>query len=185
MGAIRLGFIGKRLGYFGLIPYRYVKRLGTTFFLFENVINSPSEYVDDILSGEFMSYQLGDSLFKGIQARGGDDEFCKFILEKFPGTSVAYSFIRQSPKGQVEPNFIHTDEMMGDLTAILYLNKEAPSGDGTIIYDDSDKPVCSIHSKFNSAVVFDSSLRHSRSIYDNFGSVGKSRLIQVIFLRYE
>jgi len=42
------------------------------------------------------------------------------------GGSSPYNFIRQSPFRQEEPNFIHTDEMMGDITCILYLNQFHP-----------------------------------------------------------
>jgi hypothetical protein len=37
-------------------------------------------------------------------------------------------------------------------------------------------------SKLNRMVAFDSKVKHSRNIFNNFGSDDKSRLVQVIFL---
>lgn len=73
--------------------------------------------------------------------------------------------------------------MMGDLTAILYLNDEAPDSDGTTIYDKDDDKICTFFSKFNRLVIFDSYLKHSRNIYENFGDGESARLIQVVFLK--
>lgn len=151
--------------------------------LSDNVIQSPNEYVFDILDNEFVDIYDGTNVFKNIQPRDHDDEFALFVLDLFSDYKVVWNFIRKSPKGQEEPNFIHTDEMMGDLTAILYLSQGAPDEDGTTIYDHDMKPSFVAYSRFNRMIVFDSALPHSRNIYENFGTGDSSRLIQVVFLK--
>lgn len=153
--------------------------------VFDDVLNDPTRYFEDIYKSEFSSYTFGYDTFHGIQPRPDDDEFSVFLLSEIPKVKIAYNFIRRSPEGQPDPNYIHTDEMMGDLTAILYLNKQRPINDGTTIYDKEFNTVCSFYSKFNSAIVFDSKLNHSRNIIDNFGQGFESRLIQIAFLKYE
>lgn len=153
------------------------------FTVIDNVINDPNQYVSDIYSSDFFSVDVNGITFHGIQPRDADDELAMFILSQLDGYDVAYNFIRRSPVNQDEPNFIHTDEMMGDLTAILYLNDEAPDSDGTTIYDKDDDKICTFFSKFNRLVIFDSYLKHSRNIYENFGDGESARLIQVVFLK--
>lgn len=153
------------------------------FTVIDNVINTPSEYVSEIYLSDFVSVDVSGTVFHGIQPRQGNDELVTFLLSQFDRYEVAYNFIRRSPINQNEPNFIHTDEMMGDLTAILYLNETAPDSDGTTIYDNDGNKICSFFSKFNRLIVFDSYLSHSRNIYENFGEGESARLIQVVFLK--
>jgi len=152
-------------------------------YTIDNVLNNPEEYVDAILSGEFNDVPDGDKVFKNIQPRLHHDEFAKFISNAFLKYDISYNFVRKSPLGQVEPNFIHKDDMMGDMTCILYLNKTHPKEDGTTIYDDDNNAVCKIHAKFNRMIAFNSKLSHSRNIFENFGEGEDARLIQVIFLK--
>lgn len=149
--------------------------------LTDDVIQFPDEYVMDIFDNEFVDIYDGENIFKNIQPRDHDDEFALRVIDLLPEYEVVWNFVRKSPKGQEEPNFIHTDEMMGDMTAILYLSNNAPAEDGTTIYDE-DKPFI-LYSKYNRMIAFDSALPHSRNIYENFGQGEESRLIQVIFLR--
>ncbi len=150
----------------------------------DNVIDDPIKYLSDILDGEFVDVSDGINTFQNIQPRPHDDEFARIALESVGlGYEVAFNFIRKSPEGQEEPNFIHTDEMMGDVTAILYLSRRHPDEDGTTIYDDDGKLSCVVYSKFNRMLMFDSELPHSRNIFENFGSGETSRLIQVTFLK--
>ena len=86
---------------------------------------------------------------------------------------VKYNFVRQSPFKQKEPNYIHSDEMMGDKTILLYLNKTYPEGAGTTFYNEDETKSCSVNMKYNRLVAFDS-YHHSRTLYDNFGT-GKSQ----------
>jgi hypothetical protein len=152
-------------------------------FTKDNVLSDPDAYVKEIYCGEFIDVPDGDKTFKNIQPRK-DDEFSKVVMEYFGSKfDIAYNFVRMSPYGQEEPNYIHSDEMMGDLTVILYLSKEHPDNDGTTMYDSEEKPSCVVYSKYNRMLSFTSHVRHSRNIFDNFGEGQSSRLIQVIFLK--
>jgi len=152
------------------------------FLVFDDVLKDPKSYVEQVLKGDFDDVQDGSQTFRGIQARD-DDEFSEFIKMFFPDYKINFNFIRKSPLNQLEPNFIHSDEMMGDITVILYLNEVHPNEDGTTIYDSSNKPVCRVYAKFNRMLAFDSDMLHSRNIFENFGEGDSSRLIQVIFLK--
>ncbi len=150
--------------------------------ILDNVIKNPKQYVQNILKGDFVDVEDGDNLFKGIQVRQ-NDELQKFISIFLHEYSINYNFVRQSPKGQKEPNFIHSDEMMGDKTVLLYLNENYPKGAGTTMYDEDETASCSIYMKFNRLVVFDSYHKHARNLINNFGAGNSSRLVQVMFLK--
>jgi len=148
----------------------------------DNFLPNPDQHLQDVLSGEFYDVPDGDKVFKGIQPRDGD-EFAQLLLNMHPDYEIAHNFIRLSPEGQIEPNFIHTDEMMGDLTAILYLTKNAPEEDGTTLYDECYNKILITNAKFNRLFVFDSIIPHSRNIYNNYGQGEDSRIVQVAFLK--
>ena len=152
--------------------------------LMDNVIKNPDAYVSTILRNDFYDIQIGEQLFKGIQPRSNDDEFARFATEYFPEFVVVYNFVRKSPINQEEPNFIHSDEMMGDVTLILYLNKVHPKEDGTTIYEEDGRIAMTAYSKYNRVFGFESNMKHSRNMYQNFGEGDDARLIQVIFLKY-
>lgn len=154
-----------------------------TVTIWDGVLPNPDDYVKEILKGEFIDIDDGPYVFKGIQPRESDI-FSYIVKSMFKGYSVAWNFVRQSPVGQQEPNFIHTDEMMGDKTVLLYLNKTYPQGAGTTLYDEND-PMCVIKYKYNRMCVFDSKQRHSRNLEENFGEGTNARLVQVIFLKHD
>jgi hypothetical protein len=151
-------------------------------FTIDDSLLNPKEYVHSILVEEFKDITDGVNTFKNIQPRG-DDELSKLALKLFPEYVIGYNFVRKSPFGQEEPNFIHKDDMMGDITCILYLNENHPKEDGTTIYDDEEVSLCKIYAKFNRLIAFESKLLHSRNIFENFGEDNSARLIQVIFLK--
>lgn len=151
------------------------------FLVFDDVLKDPKSYVEQALKGEFDDVQDGSQTFRGIQLRD-DDEFSEFIKMFFPDYKINFNFIRKSPLNQLEPNFIHSDEMMGSITVILYLNEVHPPEDGTTIYDDHKNPICRVYARFNRMVAFDSDMLHSRNIFENFGEGDAARLIQIIFL---
>jgi len=150
---------------------------------FDNVLKDPKEYVADIHKYGFQDVADGDNVFRNIQPRDIYDEFSQYVTAVFGGYKVNVNFVRKSPLNQEEPNFVHTDEMMGDITCILYLSEDAPNEDGTTIYDEEKKPLAVVYSKFNRMVAFNSDLLHSRNLFENFGEGEKARLIQVIFLK--
>jgi len=73
--------------------------------------------------------------------------------------------------------------MMGDITCLLYLNEQAPEDDGTTIYDENQKPIFTMYSKFNRMIAFTSDAPHSRNLFNNFGEGETARLVQIIFLK--
>jgi len=149
--------------------------------IYEDVIDDVDCYVDSIIDEGFEDIRVGDDLFKSVKIRGVD-KLVMFLLNNYPNYIPDLNFVRRSPLNQDEPNWIHTDEMMGDLTAILYLNEEHPDNDGTTIYYKG-KESCVLKARYNRLVVFDSDLYHSRNIYENFGEGEYSRLVQVMFLK--
>jgi hypothetical protein len=150
---------------------------------FDNVLKNPKEYVADIHLHGFQDVADGEHVFRNIQPRDSNDEFAQYISSLFPSYKVAFNFVRKSPLNQEEPNFIHTDEMMGQITCILYLSEDAPKEDGTTIYSEDGSPLFVMYSKFNRMIAFSSDAPHSRNIFENFGEGDKARLIQVIFLK--
>jgi hypothetical protein len=151
--------------------------------IYDDVIKDVDAYVSDIYSNEFEDISDGVDTFNNIQIRDNTDEFSKFVLFLFNEYEIFLNFVRKSPLNQLEPNFIHSDEMIGDITCVLYLNKERPEDDGTTIYNKDHTPKLRIYSMYNRMVCFNSGELHSRNIFENFGTEDTSRLIQVIFLK--
>ena len=149
--------------------------------IYENVISNPDSYVEEILNSGFYDLDDGENLFKNV-CQKEQDEFYEFLLKNIPNYKVVLNFVRQSSLDQKEPNYIHTDEMMGDLTAILYLNKKHPTRYGTTLYDGDNNKIFICKAKYNSLFIFPSSVKHSRNILNNFGKGNNSRLVQVAFL---
>lgn len=150
---------------------------------FDNIIKDPLSYVSDIHLHGFQDVADGEYTFKNIQPRDKNDEFAKYVSELFLGYKVDLNFVRKSPLNQEEPNFVHTDEMMGDITCLLYLNEQAPEDDGTTVYDENKKPLLTMYSKFNRMIAFNSDAPHSRNLFHNFGEADSARLVQIIFLK--
>ena len=151
-------------------------------FVADNVIENVNQYVSDILSGDFIDVFDGEKVFKGIQPRDVD-ALSLYVADKYPNYTITYNFIRKSPEGQIEPNFIHTDEMMGDRTVILYLSRKENKLDGTTLYDNDGNPILIVNAKYNRVFTFNAEIPHARNIYENFGQGDESRLIQVIFMK--
>ena len=149
--------------------------------IYEDVIGDVDTYVNSIFDFGFEDVQLEQDLFKSVQIRG-EDELFEYLSFAYPNLETVLNFARRSPKDQEEPNWIHTDEMMGDLTAILYLNKKHPEEDGTTLYHKGKKS-CVLKAAYNRLVVFNSDLYHSRNIFENYGFAKEARLIQVCFLK--
>ena len=139
-----------------------------TIEIIDDVLIDIDDYVFEVLGNQFLDVQAGEQVFKGIHPRN-NDKFQRFIESKFTEYNVAFNFIRRSPLNQPEPNYIHSDEMMGDLTVLLYLNKCTPKDDGTILYNNDESVMCTVKSKYNRCVIFPSHVLHSRSLFNNFG----------------
>lgn len=172
-------------------------------YIFDGVIRKPEAWREQALSGDFRTFDFPACSFHGINAHPPADELLAFLGRFFPRFSPSITFARQSPAGQVEPHFIHSDIDMGDWSAVLYLNPERPRGDGTdfwthratgavesfIPHERSEEGKTTegwelrehVEGVFNRMVVFPSSYFHSRAIHDNWGQGNESRLVQVVF----
>lgn len=151
----------------------------------DDVLESPLAYRQHALMQEFKSISFGSTTFHGM-AHAPTSELAVWFADKYPDYEPTLSFIRKSPLGQVEPNFIHDDKEMGDVTAILYLNPEPPKEDGTSFWKQSGTQFMhekTVEAKFNRAVVFSADIPHSRAIAENYGEGDSARLIQVLFAR--
>jgi len=177
-------------------------------FVMDDVLADPVAYRREILARPFRDVSLGPDLcFRGIQL-AEDDIFSRWIRQQFPTLTPTLSFFRQSPLGQCEPNYVHTDRDMGDWTAILYLNPRPAPGDGTTFWrhrttgaigsDASDQkalleeqrawkdmgqwePIALIEAKLGRALVFAAKRFHSRTLPQNYGNGADARLVQVVF----
>tara|TARA_R110000751_G_scaffold131513_1_gene233871 strand:- start:38 stop:520 length:483 start_codon:yes stop_codon:yes gene_type:complete len=150
--------------------------------LLDEFLDDIDSHLESVSAGAFIDVNDSVNTFKNIQDRGKDmvsQKLCEFLDDKY---DVSYNFVRRSPEDQDEPNFIHSDEMMGDLTCLLYLNENPPSNDGTTIYNEDESPSAVVSSKLNRMMIFKSKLKHSRNIFENFGRGDESRQVQVIFL---
>jgi hypothetical protein len=121
------------------------------FMVIDDFLEDPHGHVEDIFKNGFIDYQSDSGIFKNIQLR--DDEVQELIHGVLPDYDVAHNFARMSPHGQIEPNNIHNDEIMGEITCILYLSRDHPSDDGTTIYDCENK-MLDVRSKFNRMFIF-------------------------------
>ena len=161
----------------------------------DDVLVSPDMYRFSALSATYVTHQG----FDGI-APADHPMFDEWLRQC--GLSPKLSFWRKSPLGQQEPNYIHHDAMMGEWTAILFLNPEPHPGDGTIFWESNigsrgavepDEPVPNafdltkwrerfrVMAQFNRAVIFPSHWYHSRALFENYGEGDRARLVQVVF----
>ena len=123
-----------------------------------------------------------------------------WIVKHFPSLQPVMTFIRQSPFGQREPHFIHTDTDMGEWTGIYYLTADPPAEDGTAFWrDKTTGAICgdeqdqaawdedrwerwqTVEAQPNRLVLFPANYFHSRAMFDNYGQGDSARLIQVVF----
>lgn len=152
--------------------------------ILDDVLPNPTAYLSDVKRLSFLDMTFGADTFKGI-AYSNRDEVDR-VAETQTNAVVSLSFFRRSPKWQVEPNFIHSDEAMGRFTGIYYLNPDPVDGDGTAFWERRNgewKMTRLVQAKFNRLLTFSADLYHSRALFDNYGEGESARLIQVIFLR--
>lgn len=176
--------------------------LARRIHIFDDFLPEPEAYKVDALSLEFRSYELGGQTFHGIAIGGRSGDLSSAIAARFSGHEAGLTFFRKSPEGQMEPNFIHSDDSMGDWTGILYLNENPDERDGTSFWRHvvtgmregsqreygahwKDKSMweswAMAKARFNRLVIFPAPFFHSRGIIENYGHGDDSRLIQVVF----
>ncbi len=179
--------------------------------VYDAVLPDPVAYRAAVLAQPFGDVTVGPAVFRGLAELGPVDELTAWIVAHLPALQPTLTFARQSPAGQQEPNYIHTDVDMGQWTGILYLNPDPPAGDGTTFWKHRETgamqaqartpdealaegaawrdlsqwvPVATVPAAFNRLVIFEAPAFHSRAIADNYGAGQTARLIQVIFGRF-
>lgn len=155
-----------------------------TIQVLDDVLPNPLAYLAEVKRLPFRDVMLGTDRFKGIalSRRGNVDK----AAEAETNAAAFLSFFRRSPEGQIEPNYVHSDEMMGRFTGIYYMNPQPADGDGTAFWEKDGgewKMTRLVHAKFNRLLTFNADLHHSRALFNNYGEGDGARLIQVIFLR--
>lgn len=167
--------------------------------VFDDVLPDPQDYRAQALAQPFQTIVTGDETWKGIAITPADT-LARLVTDRIGAAGAPrLTFFRKSPAGQQEPNFIHSDEGMGEWTAILYLNPTPADGDGTVFWRyrptgaiagsarefDKDpalwEPWKQVDAVFGRLLVFDSLYFHSRAIKENYGDGDEARLIQVAF----
>lgn len=160
----------------------------------DDVLPDALGYRAAALALPFQSVTLGPTTFHGIAV--ADDTIPNYV--RTLGLTPTLSFFRQSPEGQEEPHYIHTDLAMGAWTALFYLTLDPPKGDGTKFWDGPavdaemsasvDDLECTLRQTvdavFNRLVIFPSHWLHSRALRNNYGSGERARLVQVTFGGY-
>lgn len=175
--------------------------------VYDDILDDPVAYRAAVLARPFDDIVIGLDVFHGIQL-AEDESFPAWIVERFPQLTPTLSLFRQSPRGQREPNYVHTDRSMGEWTAILYLTPHPPAGDGTLFWQH--RTTCArgstttdgaaleeemdawrdpaqwaeigrVGAKFGRALVFEADRFHSRAIPENYGTGEDARLVQVVF----
>jgi hypothetical protein len=173
----------------------------------DDILADPAAYRAAVLAKPFDDFVVGPKCFHGIQ-RAEDETFPAWIVGQWPHLTPTCSFFRQSPGGQREPHYVHTDRDMGEWTAILYLNPEPAPWDGTLFWrhrptgllssvaaDDeawrdemavwSDpaqwEPVHHVAAQCGRALIFPAPRFHSRALLQNYGTGDEARLVQVVF----
>ena len=98
--------------------------------VYDDVLPDPEGYRALALAHAFQTFEIGGEQWHGFAACLQTD-IVDWLRDVRPDLTATLSFLRHSPQGQQEPNFVHTDRGMGDWTALYYLNPSPPDGDGT------------------------------------------------------
>jgi hypothetical protein len=167
------------------------------------VVADPIGYRQRALAHAFGSVDVGHAVFHGI-APTTDATLPAWIAARYPSLVPTLTFFRQSPIDQVEPNDLHTDDDMGDWTAVLYLTPDPPVEDGTSFWRHRVSGAITgaglmgdagrdregwerwyhVPARFNRCVLFGAPYVHSRALEANYGEGDDARLIQVVCGRF-
>ena len=177
--------------------------------VYDDVLPDPEGYRALALAHSFQTFTIGNVEWHGF-AECDPPGLTDWLQDSRPDLTATLSLLRQSPEGQEEPHYIHTDRSMGDWTAILYLTPSPQAGDGTDFWrhrwsgvtesraesatemaqeaqawSDQDQWSLRQHvaSRFNRVVLFPAEYFHSRSLHENYGSGETARLTQILFCK--
>ena len=181
----------------------------TALTVVDDVLPDVDAYRAAALAQPFRSVEpTPGAVFHGI-APAVDEALPRWIAARYPSLTPTLNFIRRSPAGQVEPNFIHTDETMGDWTALYYLTADPAPGDGTTFWRWREtgaiqstaapgsaamraehvawrdlaqwEPWTQVTARPNRLVLFPAAYYHSRTLVENYGQGDDARLLQIVF----
>jgi GNAT superfamily N-acetyltransferase len=168
----------------------------------------PADYRQFARARTFGSVPIGPVTFHGI-APCADQTLVRWIQDRYPHARPTLTFFRESPAGQHEPNFVHTDRDMGDWTAILYLTDDPAPADGTTFWRHREtgatastatteeefraewqqwrdlslwEPWQTVRAAPCRLLLFPAPCFHSRALFENYGAAGAdARLVQLVF----
>lgn len=176
--------------------------------IYDGVVPELEAYRAAALALPFGDIQAAPGVVFHGMAPATDWALPAWLAQQVPGLVPTMSLYRQSPAGQVEPNYIHTDRDMGDWTAILYLTPNPPAEDGTTFWrrratgalwseaateaellaewqawrdPDAWEPWATVNAVENRVLLFPAPYFHSRALEDNYGTGAGARLIQLVF----
>lgn len=194
----------ERLGYHVLERTYYRRFDPPEIRVFDDVLPDVAAYRAACLAQAFRSVNVGITFHGIAQAPSADLE--NWWVAHLPAVDApTLTFVRKSPAGQSEPNYIHTDRDMGSWTGILYLTAHPAPGDGTTFWRDRQtgataststdpleartwqdldrwEPVQTVPARPGRLVVFPAARYHSRALVENYGETPETaRLVQVLF----
>lgn len=170
--------------------------------VYDGILSDVAAYRAAALASTFQTYHFGPLAFHGIALPPSSEALAWIGRERPDLPPVTLTFLRQSPEGQQEPNYVHTDGDMGSWTGILYLTEHPAEGDGTTFWRDREtgaieasaldapiwpdpdrwEPIYTVEAVPNRLLIFPAALYHSRALRANYGTTPETaRLIQVIF----
>lgn len=206
---LRVGKLYERRGYrmAETAYYRPVTPALTALRVIDHVLLDPAAYRTAALAHAFGDVETSPGVvFHGMSL--GESVIPEWIQTRYPSLTPTLTFLRKSPEGQAEPNYIHTDRDMGEWTGIFYLTADPPAEDGTTFWRDKETGQIAstaetedeflaewlawrdpsrweawetVPAKPNRLVLFPAPYFHSRAIPDNYGQGEDARLIQVVF----
>lgn len=180
--------------------------------IFDNFFSDPERVFNEISAGSFRDYKSpwDDVVYPFI-----NDFIPRFVsdnvedrLKQILGTDIVVTamFARATPKKIMAPHKIHSDKIMGQYSAHVYLSQSWPVGSGTAFWmhnkeghkhtDETDvvriqrdqnddtkwKKTFAAQGQFNRMVMHDACLWHSAEPADGFGETKKdSRLVLTTF----
>jgi len=173
----------------------------------DDVLDDVASYRTQCLAQPFGDVATAAGVFRGI-APVPDASLTAWLVGRWPQLLPTTTFLRRSPLDQSEPHLVHTDQDMGDWTALYYLTADPPAADGTTFYRsrltgarrsvaetaedrgleavlwadrEAWEPWHTVQARPNRLVLFPAAYYHARAIPANYGTAETARLLQVTF----
>jgi hypothetical protein len=160
----------------------------------DNFFENPEEIVQGILQGDFTNVEspYGGGVFPGINSEVPKEISDKF-LEKLqllaPGRMIkpiVFARVKNSDTG-TGPTTVHTDEMMGDFSAHVYLSKCPVLGAGTSFWDEKmETRLFLVDWKFNRLLIHKAQFPHCPEPVNGWGhDKSDGRLVLTCFFKLQ